>query len=278
MDGHTDTSRPVLPVWATVRQAYAIWFANMGLWLKLMTRPGLAVVAAILILRNVTFSSDAEFEKIIVNLLMPFLVFAIAVPVITGWHRLILEDEGRPAGKYWVGRGEFRYIKFSACIWLGIAVFQGIFVAIAINLYSLLPQFTSENSDAWLGRWMSQPSAVIVIVIVIATIAGAYSIFGLVFPAAAIGERLTFRESARRTWGNRWRLILISTVASLPTAGFNYLVMYLIFDTGGEFAPFVREAIKEFLFLLYLPATVGFVSIAYRELVQKPETVGDTSG
>ena len=110
------------------------------------------------------------------------------------------------------------------------------------------------------------------------TIAGAYAIFGLIFPAAAIGDRLSFRESARRTWGNRWRLILISTLASLPVGGFNYLMTFFIPDTGGDFAPFMSEAIDEFLFLLSIPPTVGFVSITYCGLVHKVEAVGDTSG
>jgi len=265
-----------LPVLATVREAYAIWFANIGLWLKLMALPAVAVVAAILFLRNVSFSSDAEFEKIIVDLLMPFLIFTISVPVITGWHRLILRGEDQRVGKYRVGRREFRYIKFSAFVWLGITVVFGISSAVAVYLYPLITQFVWQNFDAWLGSWLLGPWVLGPLIYM--TIAGAFSIFGLIFPAAAIGERLSFRQSSRCTWGNRWRLILISTLASLPIAGFNYLMTFFIPDTGGEFAPFMREAIDEFLFLLYLPPTVGFVSIAYRELVQKAEAVGDTSG
>ena len=53
---------------------------------------------------------------------------------------------------------------------------------------------------------------------------------------------------------------------------------FFIPDTGGDFAPFMREAIDEFLFLLSIQPTVGFVSIAYRGLVHKAEAVGDTSG
>ena len=99
-----------------------------------MALPGLAVVAAILILRHASFSWDAEFEKIIVNLLMPFLIFAISVPVMTGWHRLILRGEDQRVDKYRVGRRKFWYIKISAVIWLGITVVYGISSAIAIYL------------------------------------------------------------------------------------------------------------------------------------------------
>lgn len=130
----TDKIPCKLPVLATVWEAYAIWFANLGLWVKLMALPGLAVVAAILILRHASFSWDAEFEKIIVNLLMPFLIFAISVPVMTGWHRLILRGEDQRVDKYRVGRCKFWYIKFFAFIWLGITVVYGISSAIAIYL------------------------------------------------------------------------------------------------------------------------------------------------
>mgnify|MGYP006100053103 FL=1 len=53
---------------------------------------------------------------------------------------------------------------------------------------------------------------------------------------------------------------------------------FFIPDTGGDFAPFMGQAIDEFLFLLSIPPTVGFVSITYCGLVHKVEAVGDTSG
>jgi hypothetical protein len=264
-------ARPKLRVWATVGEAYAIWFANLGLWLKLMSLPAVATIAAILILRNITFSSDVEFEKIAVDLLMPILIFAIAVPMITAWHRLILRGGEQLTGKYRVGQCELRYIKISVLIWVAIPVVYGILSAIAINIYPLITQFVWQEFDAWLGSWLLGPWVLFPLMYM--TIAGAFSIFGLSFPAAAVGEPLSFRQSARVTWGNRWRLILISTAASLPIGVFNYLVMYLIIDSGADFAPYVQEAVDEFQYLLYLPPTVGFVSIAYRELVQKPEAV-----
>ena len=41
--------------------------------------PGFAVAATILVLRNVSFSLDAELEEIAVDLLLPALIFAIAL-------------------------------------------------------------------------------------------------------------------------------------------------------------------------------------------------------
>ena len=120
----TDKIPCKLPVLATVWEAYAIWFANLGLWVKFMALPGLAVVAAILILRHASFSWDVEFEKIIVNLLMPFLIFAISVPVMTGWHRLILRGEDQSVDKYRVGRRKFWYIKIPRSSGLGSRLFM----------------------------------------------------------------------------------------------------------------------------------------------------------
>jgi hypothetical protein len=248
-------------VLATVREVYVIWFRNLGTWLKLMALPSLAIVAAISAFRNVSISSDPEVDQIVVNLLLYILTFGIGVPAITAWHRLILRSKDGTAGRYRISRREFRYVALHIRFWVAVTVLNGVFLAVVFNLFPLvLPEFGNMSS----ARSVLVPLAFL-------TIIGFSAAFGLVFPAAAVGRDLSFRQSAQLTWGNRWRLILVSTAASIPVALFVYLLSSATSGIGHDLRPIVFEVVDELLNFLYLPTTVGFLSIAYRELVEKAE-------
>lgn len=258
---HDRQAQVKLPVRATVYEAYVIWFRNLGTWLKLMALPSLAIVAAFLALRNVSISSDPEVEQIVVNLLLYILTFAIGVPAITAWHRLILRPKDGTAGRYRISRYEFRYVALHLRFWLAVTVLNGVFLALVFNLFPVvLPE---------LGNMSSARSVLVPLVFLI--IIGFSATFGLVFPAAAVGRDLSFRQSAQITWGNRWRLILISTAASVPVALFVYLLTSAISGIGHDLPAIVFELVDELMNFLYLPTTVGFLSIAFRELVEKVE-------
>lgn len=257
-----------LPVFATLRETYTIWFGNLGTWLKLMILPSLAIVVVILALRNVSISSDPEVDQTVASLLLLILTFVIGVPAITAWHRLILRSEERSAGRYRISRREFCYGALHIRFWVAVTVLNGVFFAIVFNLSPLiLPEF----GDIGVARSILIPLSFAIII-------GFGAAFGLVFPAAAIGSDLSFRESAHKTWGNRWRLMIVSAAASLPVALFVYLLTAAISGIGDDFPPIVFELVDELLNFLYLPTTVGFLSIAYRELVEKSEAMEAHAG
>jgi len=61
--------------------------------------------------------------------------------------------------------------------------------------------------------------------------------------------------------------MIVSPAASLPVALFVYLLNAAISGIGHDFPPMVFGLVDELLNFLYFPTTVGFLSIAYRELV-----------
>lgn len=266
--------RPQLRVWATVREAYAIWFANYGLWLKLAIVPvvclvGLSVLGqTVLEIGPESLAAD-DSPHAPERFFLSVLIYLSQVPLVTAWHRTILEPRAAAGHGYRIGNREGRYLLNLFVIALAIGA---IFMVASILAGLLLPAIVGSVSG-YFGV------AVSLLLSVALYLGLGYLLVGgfLVLPAAAIGREIRLGPAMLATNGNEWRLLGIYAVALLPVWGL--AVILELFAAAAATGSLLVENVLYFgPELLFAPAIVGVLSITYRELVQKPEAAAGPAG
>lgn len=259
-----------LPVWATVREAYAIWFANLGLWLKLSIVP----VVILIVLKAIAPSVLPDANNIDSGSLGVsdafFVVFAVIIylseiPLATAWHRFILTHEDRASHRYLIGGREWRY--FLKALLITIIVLLVSFVLGIVVGVVMIPFM--------MGGAATLNVPLIILVTGLAMI-GFYALLGyflghlfLMLPGAAVGRRISTRDTRAAVRGNEWRLVGIYIVALLPI----WIVgTILTWPVNGNAILGADDLLGQVPALFFAPVIVGVVSISYRELMQKPET------
>ena len=96
-------------------------------------------------------------------------------------------------------------------------------------------------------------------------------------PAASVGRKLRNGDAYAivRDGRNNGRLLIAYLFVSAPIMFINWAVVEISekLNSGSGVLANIVEFAPE---VLYTPALVGVISIAYRELVQKPELSGET--
>tara|TARA_R110002110_G_scaffold18498_9_gene77625 strand:+ start:353 stop:1231 length:879 start_codon:yes stop_codon:yes gene_type:complete len=273
--------RPQLRVWATVGEAYTVWFSNPGLWLRLSVVPVLVVIGMLALhtwswVDAAQAMDQAPVLPAVTALLLVVFMYLAEIPLATAWHRLILQQNSGESHRYVVGRREFRYL------------LKALFILIVVLLVSLLLGILVSGLMLPLimgsvgGKAIPENLVLVSIVGSVLSIA-IYAVLGyflgclfLMLPAAAIGRNFKSGEASTALKGNEWRLVGIYIVALVPiyllAAAFDGLFS-LSLDAPGLGAGLFTY----FGPLIFAPLIVGVLSITYRDLVQKPEAVGDTS-
>ena len=253
-----------------------MWFANFGLWLKLLLVP--AAVIAVLSVVNVQFlmapggevMGRSSVTTAIATVIFPIFIYLSQIPLATAWHRLILAADDDQAHRYRIGRPEGRYLLKILSIGLIVLV-----VSLMIGLmlsFLVIPTLMSLTTG---GRGVPDPFLMVLVGSAISI--GIYTILGyflgyllLMLPAAAIGRNYTGKEAEAAIGDNRWRLMGVYVLALLPLVVLEYLPGWLLAGPAmksGAIAAFVQYGPT----LLFAPVIIGVLSITYRELVQKPE-------
>lgn len=274
--------RPVLPVWATVAEAYSIWFANLGLWLKLSIIPVLVVIGMGFVVTSILPDDPATLNQSMVLPIVMVMLFAVTIylseiPLATAWHRFILTHEDTGSHRYIVGRREWRYLLkalFIAIIVLLLSILMGLLLSLLLIPFVLA--ITGSGPSAG-GLWVvSLVSAVLSL--------GMYAVVGylighlfLMLPAAAIGRPFSWTEASVALAGNKWRFVGLYIVVLAPLILLTFGIDAVLgVGTGGGTS--ATELVNYIVSLLFAPVIVGVLSITYRELVQNSEAAGATSG
>lgn len=281
MEEPTEQPVPSLPIKAIVSEAYVVWFQNIGIWLKLTAVPVAVIASTILCLQLLLGPMEQPLEEPPVKSAMIVFVFVALIylsqiPLATAWHRLILKTEDITSHRYMIGRPERRYLLKILIIGLIVIV---VWVVIGLLLSGLLLPLLMGAVTG--GRGL--PSIMLFSLIGLVVSLGLYVVLGyflgyllLMLPAAAIGRNYTGGEADIAIKGNEWRLVGIYVLALLPLVCLEYLLGWLV---GGfvSKSTILLAIVQYGPTLLFAPVVIGVLSITYRELVQKPEAVGDTS-
>lgn len=263
-----------------MREAYAVWFANFGLWLKLLLVPAALIAVLSIVSVQLLVGPDGEttmFPSVstgIAVILFQLIMYLSQIPLATAWHRLILAADDVQAHRYRIGGPEGRYLLKILVIGLIVLV-----VSLMIGLmlsFLVIPALMLLTTG---GRGVPDPFLMVLVGAIISI--GIYTILGyflgyllLMLPAAAIGRNYTGSEAADAIGYNRWRLIGVYVLALLPLVVLEYLLQWLLGGPAmksGAIAALVQYGPT----LLFAPVIIGVLSITYRELVQKPEASGE---
>lgn len=273
------TERPTLRVWATVGEAYAIWFANLGLWLKLSIVPVLVVIGMGLLVRAVLPDAVHSTSPSIILPIVLVMLFAVAIylseiPLATAWHRFILTRDDVQSHRYIVGRREWRYLLKALIIAL-IVVLLSILLGLLLSLL-LLPfvMAIAGGKASAEGLWITSIASAVLSL-------GMYALLGylighlfLMLPAAAIGRNFSGSEASAALAENKWRFVGIYIVVLAPLIILTFGIDAALGAGAGGAAG--GEMVNYIVTLLFAPVIVGALSITYRDLVQKPEAADET--
>lgn len=271
-------ARPQLRVWATVGEAYAVWFANLGLWLKLSIIPVLVVIGMGFLVTAMLpdATNPSMLLPIVLVMLFAVTIYLSEIPLATAWHRFILTHDDAPSHRYLVGRREWRYLLkalFIAIIVLLLSILLGLLLSLLLIPFVMA---ITGNGPSAEGLWVvSLVSAVLSL--------GMYAVLGylighlfLMLPAAAIGRPFSGTEASDALAQNKWRFVGLYIVVLAPLIVLTFGIdAALGVGAGGGVAG--GELVNYIVTLLFAPVIVGALSITYRDLVQKPEAAGDAS-
>ena len=275
--GAADAPVTKLPLWQTIRLAYAAYLRHFGDGMRIAAfwLPPVAILAAIggfvqaVLLAEMTQGARPQigaFQPIHLLMLgyaLNLLLTAAAVSSAVAWHRMLLVKEQPTAssGRNIGTRFFWRYVGAGLVIGL-IAAIPLAVVLLVMALLDLLPAAGSA------------PPAEIA-VITLADIAGIVLMLrlSLLLPARAAGNlTLTLKGAWQSTRGNLWRLFLGIVACALPP----FLLVKIIFialtivpmGSGLYLLQWAAaSAIALCCWLTLWPIWIVFLSHAYRQLV-----------
>jgi hypothetical protein len=212
--------RPQLRVWATVGEAYGIWFANLGLWLKLSIVPVLILIvfkaiAPSLLPDASAVNTGAIGTSVGVFFVLGMVLYLSEIPLATAWHRFVLTYEDTTSHRYLIGGREWRYFLKAlliAVIVLAVSLAIGLVLGIVMVPVMMAGASGSPAMSIQMMTLMTTP----VVLLFYAAIGYFLGHLFLMLPAAAIGRKLRARETRAAVRSNEWRLVGVYIVALLP--------------------------------------------------------------
>ena len=285
----TDIQKRRLPVWRIFKASYLALFRNLGLAFRLAIVPYILGFLPIVVLAIFTggmmLDDPAILDSAGVGGIALFyaatLVSSVAIiPMITAWHRLVIlgHDHSNARLRYSIARSEWRYLLklvmyFTIVLLLSIALIFGVFAAGAA-----LSVLLATNS---FGSTIASTGLIVGSVLLYGYYIGLILRLCMVFPAAAVGTKLSFRDSWRLSKGNTWRLFFTFMIVLLPTAVISILISLVVlgvvyFDPMASVMPgvgtqLVHLVVNMPIWITTLCTSTSLWSWSYRYLVEGEE-------
>lgn len=204
-----------LPVFATVGTAYRLVWRHAGR-LAGISWPLMAVYVIqqmiVLYMRRVDLVAGEQ------TVLAVFALFAfvLGISVTTSSYRLFVQGEGARVSLGF-RREELLYLWALLRLFL---LYFAIILALGIVVTVVALAFHSTGHDVSFRALEGSLKVALVAVAFVAILAIIYYLtqFVLILPAAALGQRMTLHEAARRAQGRAWRLWLAIILSVLPIA------------------------------------------------------------
>lgn len=212
-------SNPKLPVWATVRQAYAAVREQSHVLAKIAQRWGIAAAAGLALgVWLVGALPPDQFptkERVAMMTSLPVLILGLgAYVIIVRWHRLVVQsltaEQTRPGA---VGSGVLYFARAMFLIAVGVCV---------ALVGSLLPITLTRKLLEGDAQWIF---AAVVTAMAITAALALLARLCLILPAGAVQDySVTLRRSWSLTNGNTMRMLAGSALASGPAVVMNFVI------------------------------------------------------
>lgn len=286
MSEDTPDSPPKLPVWKTVRQAYAFAWNQKLQFLKLALLPVGAVLIGSWIFNYkwlvvyVTDEFDMGLSDAVDLVFVPhsiiqglfYVVIIAAFSVV--WHRLFLvKSETQTIKNLILWRERHRKFLITAII-LGLAGYAAS-TPVQIWLSMLQVEFIMELYDrdgSGLVLLFSLVSAPVMSTMALLVAGFVTARWSIMFPSIAVDRFISFKESWRLTSGNGLRLWAITFLAIAPVQLLSFLVLAFFFwtepRTGLQLVKSVSYLISTAVGISALSASYRFICLGTRNLAE----------
>ena len=259
-------TRAKLPVWRSVAESYVVTIRKLPFLLRVGWLWLVVAFAASFAFRFVLawFGFDDEstplrslVPQIGTSIIQAFCTAAIAVP----WHREILAN----AASAFNGRSKARTILAYALAAFGletvfITSYTTITAAVAWGNILTLP---AGPTIVMVYSFLAMPLMIAVIYL--------WCRFSLILPSVALDEP---ERSLRKTWaattGNGWRILFGGILAIVPILLLLLLPLpFVDWSSESSASPIYWTAATDMMAVVWIMFGLAFLSISYRELVQK---------
>lgn len=239
-----------------VREAFGFTNRQLATWITVASIPVLlnaAVIAGFYIV------GDGQHAGMFANFLRNILTLAIDVPFLAAWHRMTLLGPGNARGVigYAYRGAERRFLGFLLLAYLFFLV--GSLVGGLVIARSTVAGGGGDQGTVLLAIVFSLALTIALMVVILR--------WSMVFPAAAVGERLGFAGSWQLTRGNGWRVFATFICIALP---YFLLAVAVVLALGLEFSLGPGYVVVELLLLIpgfyFAAVTVSALSMIYWNL------------
>lgn len=243
-----------IDVLRTVRDAFAFTNRQIVTWITVASIPLLLNAVVIGVFHAI---GGGQPGGVFGDFLRNLLTLAINVPFLTAWHRLTLlgPDNARGAIGYAYRGAERRYLGMLLLVFL----FYLVGSLVGGLIIAQLAMAAAGAGAVLLAVGLSLALTIALLIVILR--------WSMVFPAAAVGERLDFAGSRRLTQGNGWRLLAIFVCVALP---FLLSGVALVLMLGLEFAVGSGYVALELAILIagfyFAAVTVSALSMVYWRL------------
>jgi hypothetical protein len=306
-------ARPALPIWQTVRQAFATlaehWLAIvriLGTWLALIVAIGVLVHSHGLPLPGeMPLPNEASGQLFLLWLLMLGGGMLFISSTAVAWHRLLLLEEQPPAIYLGINETVLRYL--GRCLLIGLILIPVMAVCVLLMgavTQTLVPPQRMFFAPPSAGDFLAVLAAVVAGVIVWMPMLLVGMRLCIALPAIAIGRRMTLSESWRITEGNTGALlgggVLILALTQAvgvalffaTWADFQKLAAHMLALASNPRSEALLRQVQalrfQYLLVMLVPsmlmqlattvAGIGFLSLSYQALVGTGEPEQSEAG
>lgn len=229
----------------TVREAFGFTNRQLTTWIVAVSVP---LVLNAVVIAGFYFLGDGQRGGIFADFLRNLLTLAIDVPFLTAWHRMTLlgPDNARGVIGYAYRGAERRYLGLLLLVYLFFLV--GSVLGGLIIAQSTISSGSGGEDTILLAIILSLALTIALLIVSLR--------WSMVFPAAAVGERLGFAGSWQLTRGYGLRLFAVVFCIALPFFMFG---IALVLALGLDFAVGPGYVFVELLLLvpgLYFAAVI----------------------
>lgn len=270
-------ARPTLPVWRTVRQAFATvpahWQAVVRIFWAWAAVMGILVAAWFLTfpVRAYPPFGTPPLPESFTPPSAWFILTAILVPVVSllalsstavAWHRLILLGERPPAIYLGLGRPVMRYL--GRFLLIGLIALPILLLCMLV-LSPLLFQLPSPGPFAPPSLGQLLFLSIVNLVLPLPVLLVVSRLF-ISLPGIAIGRPMTLSEAWESTAGNTGRLVGGTLLVYVPSYAIGLAIQLATWPP--RWPPIISLLVANFLVgFLVAVAAISFLSLSYRVLI-----------
>ncbi len=245
-----------VPVAATTAEAWRSVFGNLSLVLDIAWLPILLLLGASILPRLVILQGAPTLDGNAQDLVSVSVNLVVGLPVMAGlsarWHQQMLFGTTAAVPEGLFRQAWARFLGLTVLAYGALAAVTGVTALVIVSFGVPVP--AADTQDA-LPPW----AALVLIVVLAGMLVGVR--LSLLFPGAACGRRLRWREAWQLMAGNTWRFIACSLLAVFPVFVIAQALLELALNVVGGGPASLDTSLPLILLAGVLSTLAGILSV-----------------